>query len=142
MTIYESILNWLQDCPEMDNYIYFNVIPLDTNSSSVSSNSNVPNSVEYIDGTKLISLPFNIDLIRDYDAGGTSDINMEAIQSFNKLTEWIKLQNAIRNLPVKEGCDIFEVGVTDSSPTIYIDTTDNSRARYQNDFYIQYLERN
>ena len=39
INVYEKISEWLKNCPEMGDYTYFNVIPLDVNTSSVNSNS-------------------------------------------------------------------------------------------------------
>ena len=61
--IYERIANWLLECPEMEGYVYFNVIPLEENTVSVNSNSGSSTINKYIDGSTEVHLLFNINLV-------------------------------------------------------------------------------
>ena len=78
--IYEKISEWLSNCPQMGSYIYFNVIPLDENTSSVNPTSSSTQVKKFIDGSQEVRLVFNIDLIQAYDDGGTSSLNLDAMQ--------------------------------------------------------------
>ena len=106
VNIYDKISQWLLDCPEMGGYSYFNVIPIDAGSSSVNSNSSSIVLNEYMDGAKEVRLMFNINLVREYDNGGTSDLNLDAIAEFeyyvfNKDFAYSKLSNSdFKNLSI------------------------------------------
>ena len=61
--IYQKLTDYLKDCPELGNYIYFNVIPLDVDTASVNSNPASTVLNEYVDGSKEVRLIFNINIV-------------------------------------------------------------------------------
>ena len=65
--IYQKLTDYLKDCPELGNYIYFNVIPLDVDTASVNSNPASTVLNEYVDGSKEVRLLFNINIVKEYD---------------------------------------------------------------------------
>ena len=54
VNVYERILEWLSNCPEMGTYTYFNVIPIDPGNSSVNSNSSSIILNEFVNGSKEV----------------------------------------------------------------------------------------
>jgi hypothetical protein len=142
VNIYDKISQWLLDCPEMGGYSYFNVIPIDAGSSSVNSNSSSIVLNEYMDGAKEVRLMFNINLVREYDNGGTSDLNLDAIAEFDKVIEFIETKNNNNEYPdLGDNYVVNEIGATYKAPEVYITQDNPSIARYEGQFYIEYLEK-
>lgn len=142
INIYEKISEWLKNCPEMGDYTYFNVIPLDVNTSSVNSNSSSQIINKYNDGSREVQLLFYINLIKDYDDGGTSDLNLDAIDVFDKIIKYIEEKNNEHDYPnLGESCIVNDIGATYKAPEVYVTSDNPSIARYEGQFYIEYLER-
>lgn len=142
INIYEKISDWLKDCPEMGDYIYFNVIPLDENTSSVNSNPSSIISNTFLDGSKEVRLLFNINLIKSYDNGGTSDLNLDAINVFDSITKYIEDKNNNNDYPnLGNNFVVNDIGANYKAPEVYITEDNPSIARYEGQFYIEYLQR-
>lgn len=140
--IYEKIAEWLVECPEMEGYVYFNVIPLEENTSSVNSNSGSTILGKYIDGSMEVHLLFNINLVKSYDNGGTSDLNLDAIQSFNNIISFIEKKNLLKEYPdLGDNYIVNEICPTYKSPEVYVTPDNPNIARYEGQFYIEYLEK-
>ena len=103
VNVYERILEWLSNCPEMGTYTYFNVIPIDPGNSSVNSNSSSIILNEFVNGSKEVRLIFNINLVRDYDNGGTSDINLDqyVALAMDEVNEYLERANSNEKVLVK-----------------------------------------
>lgn len=142
INIYEKISEWLKNCPEMGDYTYFNVIPLDVNTSSVNSNSSSQIINKYNDGSKEVQLLFYINLIKDYDDGGTSDLNLDAINVFDKIIKYIEEKNNEHDYPnLGDSYIVNDIGATYKAPEVYVTSDNPGIARYEGQFYIEYLER-
>ena len=89
INVYERISKWLVECPIFDGYLYFNVIPVENGNSSLNSNSSSTIITNFLDGSKEIQLYFTINVVKEYDDGGTSDLNLDAINSFSEIISWI-----------------------------------------------------
>ena len=139
--IYESISKWLLDCEETTGHIYFNVIPIEIETSSVTSNSGSSILNTYLDGSKEVRLLFNINLIKSYDNGGTSDLNLDAIQAFDNIISFVEDKNIKGEYPdLGEGYVVNDIGATYKAPEVYITPDNPNIARYEGQFYIEYLE--
>ena len=142
INVYEKISEWLKNCPEMGDYTYFNVIPLDVNTSSVNSNSSSQIINKYNDGSKEVQLLFYINLIKDYDDGGTSDLNLDAIDVFDKIIKYIEENTHEHDYPHHgESYNINDIADTYKAPEVYVTSDNPNIARYEGQFYIEYLER-
>lgn len=142
INVYERISEWLSQCPEMGNYVYFNVIPLEPDTSSVNTNSASMNITEFIDGSKDVRLMFNVNLVKSYDGDGTSDLNIDATQSFDKIIHFVEQKNNEHDFPdFGELCIVSEVGAAYKAPEVYLLEDNRDVARYEGQFYIEYLER-
>lgn len=140
--IYEKISEWLSNCPQMGSYIYFNVIPLDENTSSVNPTSSSMQIKKFIDGSQEVRLVFNIDLIQAYDDGGTSSLNLDAMQAFTDIVNYIEEKNNLHEFPdLGENYTVNEMGATYTVPVVYLTPDNPGIARYSGQFYINYLER-
>lgn len=141
MNIYGRISDWLKECPEIGSYVYFNVIPLEPDTSSVTSNAASTILNTYLDGSKEVHLLFNINLVQEYDAGGTSDLNLEAINAFDNITRFVEMKNNAGEYPDLDNYVVNEIGSTYKAPEVYITENNTQVARYEGQFYIEYLER-
>lgn len=140
--IYQKLTDYLKDCPELGNYIYFNVIPLDVDTASVNSNPASTVLNEYVDGSKEVRLLFNINIVKEYDDGGTSDLNLDAIKIFDNIIGFIEKSNNAHNFPdLGENYTVNELGATYKAPEVYITQDNPNIARYEGQFYLEYLER-
>ena len=140
--IYQKLTDYLKDCPELGNYIYFNVIPLDVDTASVNSNPASTVLNEYVDGSKEVRLLFNINIVKEYDDGGTSDLNLDAIKVFDNIIGFIEKSNNAHNFPdLGENYTVNELGATYKAPEVYITQDNPNIARYEGQFYLEYLER-
>lgn len=142
MNIYEQIADWLKDCPDMEGYVYFNVIPLEVDTSSVNSNSSSTTLNTYIDGSKEVRLMFNINLVKSYDNGGTSDLNLDAMQSFNNIISFVEDKNNSGEYPkLGNNYIVNEISPTYKAPEVYVTPDNPNIARYEGQFYIEYIQR-
>lgn len=142
INIYEKISDWLSNCPEMGDYIYFNVIPLDDGTSSINSNSSSMIQNTFIDGSKEVRLMFNINLIKQYDNGGTSELNLESIHIFDKIIKYIENKNNNNDYPdLGNNYIVNDIGATYKAPEVYITQDNPNIARYEGQFYIEYVQR-
>lgn len=140
--IYQKLTDYLKDCSELGNYIYFNVIPLDVDTASVNSNPASTVLNEYVDGSKEVRLLFNINIVKEYDDGGTSDLNLDAIEIFDNIIGFIEKSNNEHNFPdLGENYTVNELGATYKAPEVYITQDNPNIARYEGQFYLEYLER-
>ena len=140
--IYQKLTDYLKDCPELGNYIYFNVIPLDVDTASVNSNPASTVLNEYVDGSKEVRLLFNINIVKEYDDGGTSDLNLDAIEIFDNIIGFIEKSNNEHNFPdLGENYTVNELGATYKAPEVYITQDIANIARYEGQFYVEYLEK-
>ena len=137
--IYQKLTDYLKDCPELGNYIYFNVIPLDVDTASVNSNPASTVLNEYVDGSKEVRLLFNINIVKEYDDGGTSDLNLDAIKIFDNIIGFIEKSNNAHNFPdLGENYTVNELGATYKAPEVYITQDNPNIARYEGQFYLEY----
>ena len=135
--IYQKLTDYLKDCPEIGNYIYFNVIPLDVDTASVNSNPASTVLNEYVDGSKEVRLLFNINIVKEYDDGGTSDLNLDAIKIFDNIIGFIEKSNNEHNFPdLGENYTVNELGATYKAPEVYITQDNPNIARYEGQFYL------
>ena len=140
--VYKCLSEWLKECPDMGDYVYFNVIPLDIDSSPVTSTSGSQILNNYNDGTTEVRLMFYINLIKPYDDGGTSDLNLDAINVFDKIISFIERKNNDNEFPdLGEDYIVNEIGATYKAPEVYVTTDNPSIARYEGQFYVEYLEK-
>lgn len=142
MNIYEKIADWLLACPEVEGYIYFNVIPLEKDTASVNSNSGSSVLNNFVDGSKEVRLMFNINLVKSYDNGGTSDLNLDAIQAFDNIISFVEDKNIKGEYPeLGSAYVVNEIGSTYKAPEVYLTPDNPNIARYEGQFYIEYLQR-
>lgn len=141
MNRFEKIKDWLSDCPQLNDYLFFNVLPDELGSMAMTSDIGADGVIEeYIDGSKLVNLNFNVEITANYDKG-TSDVNLEAMNVFEEITDWVKEQNALKNFP-DFGSDVIHlIQATYVNPDIYIFDNDDSKCQYQAKYTIRYLEK-
>ncbi len=141
MNIYKQLATWFESCPEMGSYVYFNVIPMDVDASSVNSNSASEILSTFNNGAKEVRLLFYVNLIKSYDDGGTSDLNLEAINLFDQIISFVEEKNNNNDFP-DLGSDyiVNSIGATYKAPEVYLTQDNPNIARYEGQFYIEYLQ--
>lgn len=140
MNIYEALTTWLKNCPDTDSYIFFNVIPVEIGVTAITTVPNTRSVQDFNDGSSEVTELFNINLVKEYDPSGTSDINILALAAFENVTSWIKEQNINNNLPIIEGITVNYIQPSYTVPDIYLNE-DTGNVRYEGRYEINYLER-
>jgi hypothetical protein len=130
----------LTDCPESDSYIFFNVIPVEVDATAVTTVPNLRSTQEFMDGSVEVTELFNINLVKEYDPAGTSDINLLALQAFENITTWIEEKSNKGELPNVIGITINSIQPSYTVPDIYLNE-DTGNVRYEGRYEINYLER-
>ena len=140
MNIYDELTTWLKNCPDTDSYIFFNVIPVEVGVTALTTVPNTRSVQDFNDGSSEVTELFNINLVKEYDPSGTSDINILALNAFENVTSWIKEQNINNNLPNIEGITVNYIQPSYTVPDIYLNG-DTGNVRYEGRYEINYLER-
>ena len=95
---------------------------------------------EFVDGTRECEFLFSISLQKKYDAGGTTNTNLEAIQEFENISKWVEEKNRDQEFPAFADNELIEkVEVMTSAPTMTVDEN-NKVAKYLGQFKITYME--
>lgn len=142
VNIYEKISQWFLNCPGIGDYVYFNVIPYEQDTASINSSSSSSVLREYNDGSKEIQLFFLVDIVKSYDNGGTSDLNLEAINIFDNIIKYVELKNSLSEYPdLGDNYIVNNIDSTYKSPEVYVTADNPDIARYEGQFYLEYLER-
>lgn len=140
MNIYDELTTWLKNCPDTDSYIFFNVIPVEIGVTALTTVPNTRSVQDFTDGSFEVTELFNINLVKEYDPSGTSDINILALSAFENITTWIKEQNINNNLPIIDGITVNYIQPSYTVPDIYLNE-DTGNVRYEGRYEINYLER-
>lgn len=140
MTIYEKLSDWFKQCPIFEGWIFFNTIPMEPNTASITSVQNMPFVNEFNDGSKVVDLLFDLNIVEEYDADGTSNLNLIAMSKFEKISNWIEDQNLIDNLPSLENIIVDSITESYTNPEVYVNE-ETGLARYEGQYKISYLER-
>ena len=140
MNIYESLTKWLtNNYSDINDWVYFNAEKHeDGNTSLMSSDSNTTVE-EYIDGSKLITLPFIVSMVKSYDFE-QSDTNLISMSEAQNFIDWMRQQESIDNYPdLGNNCVAEEISVNDT-PTVWVNSADNL-AKYQVNCTIKYIQK-
>lgn len=138
MNKYLAIVNWINEYTPLNEWTYFNVVIDEPNTMTVNSVSNGRSINEFIDDTNEVEFLFAISLQKSFDSGGTSDVNLDAIQEFENIAQWVETQNKLKNFP--EFDEVIEkVEVMQTAPTVTPDST-GKVAKYFGQFKITYME--
>lgn len=141
MNVYENIKDWLSQCPDVDSYIYFNVIPIEPETTAITTMPSERVIMEFIDGSKEKEVLFNINLIKQYDDGGTSDINVLAIKAFESITRWVEEQNLKQNYPeFDDNIFVESIECSYTTPDVYV-SPEQGVCRYESQYKLTYLEK-
>ena len=69
-------------------------------------------------------------------------MNLDAIAEFDKVIEFIETKNNNNEYPdLRDNYVVNEIGATYKAPEVYITPDNPSIARYEGQFYIEYLEK-
>lgn len=138
MNYYKKIQEWIETCPYVNDYVYFNVVPMEEDTTAITSAQGINDTTKYIDGTSEKELKFNIDLVKVYDEG-TSDLNVEALESFDQIDQWIEIQDAVSNYPDFNGLLITSIEPFYTTPDVYI-SDDDSKCRFSKEYTLKFIE--
>ena len=131
MNLYQQINEWLLNYSVLNNWLYFNATPVIIGTVAMNSVAGDRVVREFIDGSKEKQIIFAVDMITEYDADGTSDVNMSALDEVNHFSDWIEQQYNDKNFPdFGEFNHISKIEVLTNVPNLLVDAT-NQLAKYQ-----------
>lgn len=139
MNLYKKVNEWLKQYePFYNNWIYFNATPYVVGSVAMNAVSGDRIVREYITGVKAKQLTLAIDFVKEYDAVGTSDVNIDIMEELENFSSWIEQNNIVKNFPdFGEFNFVQELEVLTNVPSLLIDST-QQLAKYQIQFRINY----
>lgn len=131
MNLYNNINSWILLYPKLNNWIYFNAVPVISGTVSMNPVSGEKVVRSFIDGSKECELIFAIDMVCDYDNIGTTNINMKALDEVQNFTAWIEQKGKQKDFPdLGEYNKVQKIEVLTNVPSILVDTQ-QSLAKYQ-----------
>lgn len=140
MNKYLAIVNWIDEYTPLNEWTYFNVVIDEPNTMTVNSVSNGREIRSFIDGTREVEFLFAISLQKSFDSGGTSNVNLDAIQEFENIALWIEANNKSKTYPnFGDNVEIEKIEVMQTAPTVTVDQN-GKIAKYLGQFKITYLE--
>lgn len=124
----KALTEYIARYPKLYGWLFFNVINIETGSSSLLTDSD--NLLfKSVTGAEKREYVFSIAMMKNFDTG-TSDINIDAMAETQFFSEWIKLQNKIKNFPLWNDFDLIEsIEVLTTVPILSVDSEQNV-ARY------------
>ena len=125
MNIYEKLDEWLREKYDgFSTWIQFNAQKHQKDNTSIMSDDAV--EVEkFIDGSKKLTVPFQVEMIKTYDLEPCSDTNMNNMKSAMEFIEWMQQQEYESNYP-NLGDDIYvdELMVESDVPEMLVNETE------------------
>ena len=124
----KALTEYISTYPKNYGWLFFNVINIEAGSSSLLTDSD--NLLfKSVTGVEKREYVFSIAMMKNFDTG-TSDTNIDAMAETQFFSEWIKLQNKIKNFPLWNDFDIIEsIEVLTTVPILSVDSEQNV-ARY------------
>jgi hypothetical protein len=132
MNVYDSLTEWLSDnyLTQTDtDWLDFNVINNEPNNVSVMSEDLGVESIEYNDGSRQITLPFQVAMIKHYDVN-QSDVNIEAMAKATEFIDWMRSQEDIANYPYLGDNVIVEELIVENEVPEFLVSSDETLANY------------
>lgn len=138
MNIYEQIAEWLLSIYSgFDNWLYFNVLRMESGSNSLSTVSGTTVLNEYIDGSTENEIIFGISLVRLYSTEMSTD-NIDIMSEIEALVTAIEDSETLPDFG--EGYRVDSITIVQDIPSINIDQ-DNNICEYQIQASINYIEK-
>ena len=125
MNVYKKLEEWLRsEYTDLSAWMYFNAEKHQKNNNAMMSDDSVVTE-HFIDGTKRVTVPFQIEMIRAYDFE-QSDLNMEHMESAMNFIDWMQKQEYESNYPTLGDDICVEELIVDSDvPEVLVSTTEN-----------------
>jgi hypothetical protein len=124
MNVYEKLDEWLKnEYPEFNTWVYFNAEKHQKNNNAMMSDNDVVTE-HFIDGTKRVTVPFQIEMIRSHDFE-QSELNMEHMESAMDFIDWMQKQEYESNYPILgEDICVEELVVDSEIPEVLVSTVE------------------
>ena len=141
MNIYDSLTKWLSEnyLTQADtDWINFNAMKNEINNTSVMSENVGIETINYNDGSRRITMPFQVSMVKAYDTE-QSDTNIDGMSKASEFIDWIRDQNDIANYPdLGDEVCVEELLVENEIPEFLV-STDGTLANYVVNCKIIYL---
>lgn len=141
MNIYDSLTKWLSEnyLTQADtDWINFNAMKNEINNTSVMSENVGIETINYNDGSRRITMPFQVSMVKAYDTE-QSDTNIDGMSKASEFIDWIRAQNDIANYPdLGDEVCVEELLVENEIPEFLV-STDGTLANYVVNCKIIYL---
>lgn len=124
MNVYKKLGEWLKEnYSDFKSWIDFNAEKHQNNNNSMMSDDAVETE-QYIDGTKRVSVPFQVEMIKAYDFE-QSDTNMDKMESAMQFIDWMQQQEYECKYPdLGEDICVEELMVESDVPEMLVSSTE------------------
>lgn len=136
MNKYEQLSNWLLGYTQINNWLHFNVVRMESGGFSLQS---VPGNTivqQYNDGSTERELIFAISMVQMYDAEQSTN-NLNAMQEVDNFEQWMIEQTSMPDFG--ENVAINSIEILDHVPSLAVDN-ENSLCNYLFQCKVVYLE--
>lgn len=141
MNIYDSLTKWLSEnyLTQTDtDWLDFNALKNEINNTSVMSENVGIETVHYNDGSRQVTLPFQVSMVKKYDTE-QSTTNIDEMSKAIEFIDWVRAQNDIANFPdLGDKICVEEIIVENEVPEFLV-STDGKLANYVVNCKIVYL---
>lgn len=137
--IIDKLIEFINQCPYLDDLVSIKAdfCNEDAISYCVETSSSSRVIETYIDGSKILQLPFvfsSKEIMSDYD-----DTNVENMLFYEHFGDWVEEQNSKGNLPVLGG-DLSSISIEVVSPG-YVVQSEADRGRYEIQLKLEYYKK-
>ena len=136
MNKYEQLALWLSNYTQINTWLHFNVVRMESGGFSLQSVPGNTIVAEYNDGSCERELIFAISMVQLYDAEQSTN-NLDAMQEVESFEQWISEQTVLPNFG--DNVTINSIEILDHVPSLSVDN-ENSLCNYLFQCKVVYLE--
>lgn len=133
----KKILDYLEQCPAVKSFLYFNSTTEKTGRISVHTVYSDMWEKRYIGNRGIKVYEFAVVQMLPQDEG-TSKTNAEQVQAVQDFMDWIDEQNQKRNFPKFEGCKVLSIENLQNMPNLADVNEAGTIARYMFQVRVRY----
>lgn len=135
----KSILEYLEQCPAVKSFLYFNSATERPGRVSVETVYSEAWEERHIRGHGIRQYDFAVVQMLPQDEG-TTQKNAEQAQTVQSFMDWIDEQNRARKFPLFEGCDVLSIENLQNMPNLAGVNEAGTVAKYMFQVRVRYYQ--